>query len=72
MPRKQQSERYAYKGELIRETEKAWLVALDEYQMEIWLPKSQCDWHPDGGEARGRGGTIFVPDWLAQEKDILP
>lgn len=75
MPRRQpQGESYSYRGALIRETDKALCIELDEYPSlgSMWFPKSQCEWRPDGGEARGVGGTLFVPEWLARDKDILP
>lgn len=73
MPRTEgRSDRESFKGSVIRETEKAFLFDPDEAGAEIgtvWLPKSQCSWHPDEGEANG--GWMLIPDWLAKEKGLL-
>lgn len=76
--RKQPSSRYSYKGEVRTQTEMAWLFAFDEYpdvregEGTAWLPKSECSWHPDRGEAKGNDGYMMVPEWLAKKLDILP
>ena len=74
MPRTHgRSDRESFKGSLIRETEKAWLFDADDLPPNsdpVWLPKSQCDWHPDEGEAIGDGGWMLIPDWLAREKGL--
>lgn len=30
----------------------------------VWLPKSQCEWDQDDK-------TMAMPEWLAQEKDLI-
>lgn len=51
------------------ETDKAWLVQLDE-ETELWLPKSQCHIVPDLPTNVNGSGTIYIPEWLAEEKGI--
>lgn len=48
-----------------RETERAWLVELDDMaREEVWLPKSVCELAFDETEA-------VVPYWLAEEKGLV-
>lgn len=49
-------------------TEKAVLMILDTE--EIWLPKSQIEF-PDDEPAKRKGLTVMVPQWLADEKDMI-
>lgn len=44
-----------------RETSKAWLVT--DGDVEVWLPKSQCELNGDG--------TFTMPEWLAIEKELI-
>ena len=46
-----------------RETERAYCVT-DDMKREVWLPKSQCEWDPDGR-------VMTMPEWLAYEKELL-
>jgi hypothetical protein len=52
---------------LERETEKAWLLILEEehptYKLQCWFPKSQC-------EISVSSKVISVPYWLVKEKDL--
>jgi hypothetical protein len=50
------------------ETDKAWLVASPVGGPDVWLPKSQTEYH--GDDLLGR--AIFVlPNWLARRKGLL-
>jgi len=49
-------------GELRHETDRAYLF--HDGAVEVWLPKSQCDWDPDDK-------TMMMPEWLAIEKDLV-
>lgn len=53
---------FSIPGEVIRETEKAWLFS--DGVEKIWLPKSRCEW--DEGE-----GMMSVPEWMAIEKGLV-
>lgn len=52
---------FKYK-ELIKETEKAWLVSYGDSE-EIWLPKSICSINEEKG-------ILYIPEWLALECEI--
>ncbi len=50
-----------------RETSLALLVF--DGTREVWVPKSQIS---DYGEDRqGNTTSIFIPEWLAEEKDLI-
>jgi len=53
--------------ELVTETGKAWLVDGPDLAVPEWFPKSQCELNinPLTGH-----GTMTVPEWLLDEKDI--
>lgn len=55
--------------EIIRETEKAFLVTDDDGDTQAWIPKSQirCE------DLAGPGDMIIfdVPEWLASEKGFI-
>ena len=55
----------------IRSTKDAVLVR-DGDKDVVWLPKSQIEYDNDGGDP-GTGTIIDVnvPEWLAEEKDLL-
>ena len=53
---------HTYRGRMVHEVAKAFLVDIEGHDEEIWLPKSQVDWN---------GGSEFtIPDWLVREKDL--
>lgn len=54
---------YTFHGDLVRETEKAWLFKNDVDSENYWLPKSQCEWDPVNH-------VMEVPGWLVDEKEI--
>ena len=54
--------------EVIKETDKAFLVALKDGE-ELWLPKSQLA-DPDDYAVGDTDCTISVTQWLAKEKDL--
>ena len=59
---------YIEVDEIKRETEKAFLVIVDE--QEVWLPKSQVE---DEGEHFKQGDTdveIGITEWIAREKGL--
>lgn len=49
-------------GELIHETERAWLFTDGENR--VWLPKSICEWDE-------QAGVMTVPEWIALEKGLI-
>ena len=49
-----------YEAELKHETEKAWLLIMDD-DSEVWCPKSQCSYD---------GTTVDIPKWLAKTKGL--
>lgn len=51
--------------ELKNETEKAWLVVIDDE--EIWFPKSRCEWH---AQKNGIDSYITIPMWLAKKHEL--
>lgn len=51
-------------GEVVRETERAWLFCGGDFEEEVWLPKSQVEWDADEG-------VMLVPHWLAYEKGLI-
>lgn len=53
--------------EALRQTEKAVLVRVGD--AEVWLPWSQID---EGSDVRrdGDSGRVYIPRWLAEEKDL--
>jgi hypothetical protein len=57
-------------GDLIKLTEKAALVQLDEDwdNQQVWFPLSQIDTAEDLEE--GFECEFYVPRWLAEEKDL--
>ena len=48
---------------IVRETEKAWLLKLDE-KTEAWFPKSQCVIEDETGD------QILVPEWLIDKNKL--
>jgi hypothetical protein len=56
---------------LIHETDGAWLCSdgEDSDALEVWLPKSACDFPP--GCKRGQTVEVTCPNWLAEEKGLL-
>ena len=52
--------------QLVRETKAAWLV--NDGTQEVWLPKSQCEWEPEGYKDVG---IMQVPEWLAIDKGLI-
>ena len=55
------SELYDFAGQIRHETDKAVLVFDGEH--EIWLPRSHVEINGDG--------TFTVPQWLAEEKELV-
>lgn len=55
-------------AEIIRDTEKAFLVS-DDGKTEAWIPKSQVETDQDGGP----GDTVVftMPEWLAIYKGFI-
>ncbi len=56
--------------EILRETEKAFLVLLDDGE-EVWLPISQIS-EPEDYEVGDKDCTISITGWLAREKGLMP
>lgn len=57
---------YGLQAFIKKETDKAWLVeGHDLEDDDVWLPKSQCEYH--GEDPLGRG-IFIVPMWLARKK----
>ena len=51
-----------YYSELVRETDKAVLLELDD-SSEVWFPKSQVEFHEDGE-------NVWITQWVFEDKDI--
>jgi hypothetical protein len=49
-------------GTLQGETEKAYRFY--DGKITVWLPKSQCEWDEESH-------TMTMPEWLAQEKELI-
>ncbi len=47
---------------LLHETERAFLIVIDEGDRRIWLPKSLVEYDD---------GTFTMPEWLAMEKGLI-
>lgn len=58
-------------GELVvpYDTEKAWHFY--DGSRNVWLAKSQVEWHPDSQKAGEYNGTMVIPRWLAIDKGLL-
>jgi hypothetical protein len=57
--------------QIVTETDKAWLVELEDTGDNEWFPKSQCEIELDDENSFLHGaGTIYVPYWLAVEKEL--
>ena len=54
-------------GELIHETDEA--ILIDDGNRRVWLPRSQIEM--DGTAFAGYNIKISVPEWLAQEKELI-
>ena len=52
-----------FEGEVVRETDAAFLFRCDDDGEEYWLPKSQCEWDDLG--------TMSIPKWLAVKKELV-
>lgn len=48
-------------GKVRNETEKAYLFW--DGNVEVWLPKSQCEWDGDC--------VMTMPEWLAVDKELV-
>ena len=54
--------------EIVRETDKALLVRLDDVG-EVWIPLSQiCD--PEDYQEGDRDGSMSISEWIAEQKGI--
>lgn len=51
-----------YYSVLVRETDKAVLLELDD-SSEVWLPKAHVEFHEDGE-------NVWITQWIFEEKDI--
>ena len=49
-------------GEIKAETEKAYKFY--DGKVEVWLPKSQCEWDVDSK-------VMTMPEWLAKDKGLI-
>jgi len=59
-----------YKLTLVSETDLAWAVSEGEFDSPtIWLPKSACSCVAPAMKS-GCMITIWVPDWLAEQKGL--
>lgn len=61
------SETIEIAGDIVRETEKAWLV--NDGTKDVWLPKSQCEFTPS--QRTHESGVFDVPLWLAKDKGLI-
>lgn len=57
---------YGLQARVKHETDRAWLVeGPDLEDDDVWLPKSQCEYHGEDPDGRG---IFIVPMWLARKK----
>jgi len=54
--------------EVVKETEKAFLLRVDGDEEEIWVPKSQVI--EDGALLEGETGTMTLTTWVAEQKGL--
>lgn len=54
-------EMLSFDGELVHETDKAWLFRVEDSGDAVWFPKSRCELTDT---------AIWCPRWLAQQKGI--
>lgn len=59
---------------LVRETSAAYLI--NDGTEEVWVPKSQCEWEPEGNSPQFTAlernhGTMSMPEWLAKDKGLI-
>jgi hypothetical protein len=59
---------YGLRSEIKRETEKAYLVRSPVSGPDVWLPKSQCEYH--GEDAVGRA-ILVLSTWIARQKGFV-
>ena len=64
MPWRDKSEKIELELITHHETDRAWLVSVDEDSEEVWLPKSL---------GITRDGTTYsdIPQWIAEEKGLI-
>lgn len=53
--------------EILRETDKAFLVVLEKYEGEFWIPFSQISDYTDYNTG-DKNCTMSVSEWFANEK----
>lgn len=58
---------HVFSGTIIRETEKAYLIAVDGFTDEQWFPKSVLS----NEDIRNEDITCEVPEWIAKERKLL-
>jgi len=51
-----------FTGDVVDETEKAWLIDFDGRDEPTWMPKSQVERHRD---------HFMVPRWLAEQRGLV-
>jgi len=58
---------------ILRETESAFLILIDEDGQEEWIPKSQI--HPESVNELAVGDedvTVTISEWIADKKGLTP
>lgn len=53
--------------EIVRETEKAFLLRIDDE--EVWIPKSQIS-NPEDYAEGDTNCTVSITDWIANQKGL--
>jgi hypothetical protein len=56
-------EELCFDGEVLHETDKAFLFRPADSEEKVWLPKSQCMW-------MSSDDYMLIPRWLAEAKDL--
>jgi hypothetical protein len=69
MSNKQHS-RVEIEVEYVHQTENALRVS-DGTNDSIWLPKSQIEYDEDIELTKGKMISVTMPDWLAEEKELV-
>ena len=60
--------RYGLQSEILRQTEKAWLVRSPVGGPDVWLPKSQAEHR---GEDHVGRAILILTSWIAREKGFI-
>jgi hypothetical protein len=63
MPQQRNNNLHEIEGNVIRESEKAYLFKPHESPDAAWIPKSQTTWHPEDQ-------IMVIPEWLCERNSF--